>query len=106
LLHQLAAVNLAHVLAKVRSMDKKPSISDVYLGRALTPCAPHHLGLDVLVKHFNEIAKANLVANPNLDPTSNELIFYYGLEIGHSFNKSLQPCRINLVLSVFKWARS
>jgi hypothetical protein len=102
-LHQLAAVNLAHVLAKVRSMDKKPSISDVYLGRALTPCAPPHLGLDVLVKHFNEIAKANLVANPNLDPTSNELIFYYGLEIGHSFNKSLQPCRINLVLSVFKW---
>jgi len=102
-LHNIAATNLILIWKHVRSMAK-PSLSELYNSNATAPCAPPDRGLEVLFKHFNEIAKANFVAHPSLSRVANEVIFFYGMDSGHSFNKGLDVTHFNLVVAVFKWA--
>jgi hypothetical protein len=102
-LHQRACNNLKHVFQKVRGMDA-PTIETIYSGTASAPCAPSHLQLVMLFKHFNEIANAHFVAHPSLSLDVNSIIILYGMDIGHCLQWSINMARYNLILMVLVWA--
>jgi hypothetical protein len=99
-LHRRACKNLEHVFKKARAMEAPP-IESIYSNTAIASCAPGNLQLDMLFKHFNEIANARLVAHPSLPLHLNAIIMLYGYDIGHCLQWPINMVRYNLVLMVF-----
>ncbi|KAH4992404.1 hypothetical protein HBI81_037060 [Parastagonospora nodorum] len=104
-LHQIADTNFRQIMAGARAVaTETPSLRSVYLKSAKVYCAPADLGIKVLFKRFNDMARAKFVAHPSLDDELNALIFYYGFDKQHSFVTALDQSRINIALAIYTMA--
>jgi hypothetical protein len=105
--HQQAVANLDHIFTVVtKGVMPRLSISDIYFATDWTHFSgfPPYLQLPSLVKHFNVMARSGMMASRQNHPDLNELIFYWGVDRGHTFNIWFREIRFNAVAMICLWA--
>ncbi|KAI4712586.1 hypothetical protein J4E89_002854 [Alternaria sp. Ai002NY15] len=106
-LHRDAEEKLATKTYKVnKGIVLLPSLYSIYFhpDEAVVPQAPPFLQLTTFFLLYNDIAKANFLADKSLPLIVNQAIFFYGLDKGHSFSRFYDQIRFNILLMAFAWA--
>ncbi len=106
-LHKAAEHNLAIKTSKIpREIMLLPSLHSIYFHpeEAVVPQVPPHFQLAAYFTLYNDIAKANFLADKSLSVEINEAIWFYGLDKAHSFSRFFDQIRYNIILMAFVWA--
>jgi hypothetical protein len=106
-LHKAAEHNLAIKTFKIpKEVILLASLHSIYFHpeEAVVPQVPPHFQLAAYFTLYNDIAKANFLADKSLSMEINKAIWFYGLDKAHPFSRFFDQIRCNIILMAFVWA--
>ncbi|KAI8930903.1 hypothetical protein NX059_011918 [Plenodomus lindquistii] len=87
----------------------RPSLETIYFNQADTFLShiPENLPLEILLSRYNDLAAHNFAAIQDSEVQDDQLtslIWHYGLDEQHSFNRYFASTRYNIIMMAYVWA--
>ncbi|KAF1948276.1 hypothetical protein CC80DRAFT_511495 [Byssothecium circinans] len=84
-----------------------PTIRDLYTDNYYITAVPDDVQFNMYLMHYEQIAHRSFTATPSLntyDRIINRIMWYYGVDYNHSFNRFHEQVRYNILTMAFVWA--